>query len=175
MPGSGRMTTGPEGGALGAAWPAALSRDTEGHLTLGGFALVNLADRAGAPLYLLDGSANRSNAREFVSALAARTVSIVGRYCESGDVILPDALLPPPRRGDLLAFAGAGAYTLSMASTYNAVPRPAVVLVENGVARLIQRRETVDDLRARDYALADAPIIAELSRRRKSGETPSRR
>ena len=54
--------------------------------------------------------------------------------------------LPEPRRDDLLAVPATGAYTLAMASNYNGVPRPAAVLVANGDARLIRRRETVDDL-----------------------------
>ena len=56
------------------------------------------------------------------------------------------ALLPSPRRDDLLAVAATGAYTLGMSSNYNAVPRPAAVLVANGEARVIRDRETVDDL-----------------------------
>ena len=56
------------------------------------------------------------------------------------------ALLPEPRRGDILAVAATGAYTLGMSSNYNAVPRPAAVLVADGEARVIRRRETVDDL-----------------------------
>ena len=56
--------------------------------------------------------------------------------------------LPEPVRGDLLAVPVTGAYTLAMSSTYNAVPRPAAVLVGGGDARLIRRRETVDDLLA---------------------------
>jgi len=56
--------------------------------------------------------------------------------------------LADPQRGDLLAVPATGAYTLAMASNYNGVPRPAAVLVSNGRARLIRRRETVDDLLA---------------------------
>jgi len=84
---------------------------------------------------------------------AGAPVDVAGRYCESGDVLLRDVALPPAVPGDLLAVATAGAYTLSMASTYNLVPRPAVLLVANGSARLIQRRETEDELLARDVAL----------------------
>ncbi len=56
--------------------------------------------------------------------------------------------LPAPRRGDILAVPVTGAYTLAMSSTYNAVPRPAAVLVADGEATLIRRRETIDDLLA---------------------------
>jgi diaminopimelate decarboxylase len=56
--------------------------------------------------------------------------------------------LPEPKRGDVLAVPGTGAYTLAMASNYNSVPRPAAVLVAKGEAQLIRRRETIDDLLA---------------------------
>ena len=74
--------------------------------------------------------------------------TIAGKHCESGDVLIERAELPEPRRGDLIAVPATGAYTLGMASNYNGVPRPAAVLVSNGSARLIRRRETVDDLLA---------------------------
>jgi diaminopimelate decarboxylase len=77
-------------------------------------------------------------------------VQVSGRYCESGDILLRDCPLPAAEVGDILAVAMAGAYTLSMASTYNLVPRPALLLVGGGQARLIQRRETYADLVARD-------------------------
>ena len=72
--------------------------------------------------------------------------TIAGKHCESGDVLIERAELPEPRRGDLIAIPATGAYTLSMASNYNGVPRPAAVLVRAGNARLIRRRETIDDL-----------------------------
>jgi diaminopimelate decarboxylase len=72
--------------------------------------------------------------------------TIAGKHCESGDVLIERAELPEPRRGDLIAVPATGAYTLSMASNYNGVPRPAAVLVGGGEARLIRRRETIDDL-----------------------------
>jgi diaminopimelate decarboxylase len=71
---------------------------------------------------------------------------IAGKHCESGDVLIDAAELPEPRPGDLLAVPATGAYTLALGSTYNGVPRPAAVLVRDGEARLIRRRETVDDL-----------------------------
>ena len=80
-------------------------------------------------------------------------VDVAGRYCESGDVLLHAAPLPSAVPGDMIAVAVAGAYTLSMASTYNLVPRPALLLAGGGAARLIQRRETEEDLLARDSAL----------------------
>jgi diaminopimelate decarboxylase len=76
--------------------------------------------------------------------------TVAGKHCESGDVLIEWAVLPEPRRGDLLAVPATGAYTLSMSSNYNAIPRPAAVLVSGGDARLILRRETVEDLLARE-------------------------
>src|SRR5829696_6075969 len=72
--------------------------------------------------------------------------TIAGKHCESGDVLIERAELPEPRRGDLIAVPATGAYTLGMASNYNGVPRPAAVLMGAGGARLIRRRETIDDL-----------------------------
>jgi len=79
---------------------------------------------------------------------SAGSYAVAGKHCESGDVLIERVELPEPLRGDLLAVPVTGAYTLSMASTYNAVPRPAAVLVADGRARLIRRRETVADLLA---------------------------
>jgi diaminopimelate decarboxylase len=74
--------------------------------------------------------------------------AVAGKHCESGDVLIERVQLPEPRRGDLLAVPVTGAYTLAMSSVYNAVPRPAAVLVDGGTPRLIRRRETIDDLLA---------------------------
>ena len=76
----------------------------------------------------------------------AGSFAICGKHCESADVMIERAPLPEPHRGDVLAVAATGAYTLAMSSNYNALPRPAAVLVANGEARVIRRRETVDDL-----------------------------
>ncbi len=75
-------------------------------------------------------------------------VAVVGKHCESGDILIERVELPAPVRGDILAVPATGAYTLAMSSTYNALPRPAAVLVGDGKARLIRRRETIDDLLA---------------------------
>ncbi len=72
--------------------------------------------------------------------------TVCGKHCESGDVLVERAPLPEPARGDLLAVPATGAYTLAMASNYNVVPRPAAVLVGGGSARLIRRRETLEDV-----------------------------
>jgi diaminopimelate decarboxylase len=71
---------------------------------------------------------------------------IAGKHCESGDVLIEHVELPEPRRDDILAVPASGAYTLAIASNYNGVVRPAVVLVADGEARLVRRRESVDDL-----------------------------
>lgn len=84
-----------------------------------------------------------------------RIVTIAGKFCESGDVLVFDAELPDPRPGDLIAVAAAGAYCLSMASNYNLAMRPAVVLVRDGHARLLQRRERIDDLLRREIGLKE--------------------
>ncbi|MEP7105481.1 MAG: diaminopimelate decarboxylase [Chloroflexota bacterium] len=80
------------------------------------------------------------------SDAALQTVTIAGKYCESADILVTDARLPALRPGDLIALPAAGAYCLAMASNYNGMPRPAVVMLRDGEARLIRRRETLEDL-----------------------------
>ena len=77
-------------------------------------------------------------------------VTIAGKYCESGDVLLPDTELPPLEPGDILAMPAAGAYALAMASNYNLSLRPPVVLVNDGQAKLMRRRETYEDVMRAD-------------------------
>jgi diaminopimelate decarboxylase len=87
---------------------------------------------------------------------------VVGRHCETGDSF---GVVPLPRAlagGDLVAAAVTGAYTHSLASNYNRVARPAMVLVAGGRAEVLVRRETVDDLLARDVPLA-APLPLPLA------------
>ena len=76
--------------------------------------------------------------------------SLAGRCCESGDLVQENITLPQPRRGDLLAVLTTGAYNFSMASNYNRLCRPALVLVRGGQARLAVRRQTFQDLVACD-------------------------
>ena len=76
----------------------------------------------------------------------AGKVTIAGRFCESGDILIKDINLPPVSAGDIIAVPACGAYCLPMASNYNASLKPAVVLVKKGKPRLIQRREIFDDL-----------------------------
>jgi len=95
--------------------------------------------------------------QRFEAALAARldaadgeVVSVVGRHCESGDVLVDGVRLAEPRPGDVLAVPATGAYTFTMANNYNGNRRIPVVFAAGGRARLVIRRETWDDLLARD-------------------------
>jgi diaminopimelate decarboxylase len=137
----------------------------------------SIVARAGVALYTVGGSKEVPGVRRFVavdggmadnirpalygspySALVANrmhderleTVTIAGKYCESGDILLRDAELPPLEPGDVLAMPAAGAYALAMAGNYNASLRPAIVLVRDGEAHLIRRRETYEDLMRAD-------------------------
>jgi diaminopimelate decarboxylase len=99
------------------------------------------------------------------------TVTIAGKYCESGDVLIDNASLPELDAGDLLAVPMAGAYCLAMASNYNLSPRPAVVIVADGRARLVRRRETYDDLLRSD--VFESPDHARFDERRLSAKKGS--
>ena len=79
-----------------------------------------------------------------------REVTVAGKFCESGDILIRDISLPSVTSGDIIAVADCGAYCLPMASNYNASLRPAVVLVNDGKARLIRHRETFADLTRSD-------------------------
>jgi diaminopimelate decarboxylase len=79
-------------------------------------------------------------------AEATDTVTLAGKHCESGDVLLKDLALPPATTGDVLAVLATGAYNASMASNYNRIPKPAAVLVHDGQAELVQRREQPEEL-----------------------------
>ncbi len=92
-----------------------------------------IADRAAAPA---DGS----------------PVTIAGKHCESGDVLIEEARLPAPRAGDVLVTPATGAYGYAMANNYNGVPRPPVIFCAGGDARVVVRRETYEDLTARDVS-----------------------
>ena len=76
--------------------------------------------------------------------------TVVGKHCESGDVLVRDARLPDPRPGDVLVTPATGAYGYAMANNYNGVPRPPVIFCSGGDARVVVRRETYEDLTARD-------------------------
>jgi diaminopimelate decarboxylase len=97
--------------------------------------------------------ANRMNAEP------TDKVTIAGKYCESGDVLVRDVLLPPIQGGgeDLIALPAAGAYCPSMASNYNLNPRPPIVLVRDGQTKVIRRRETYQDQMLLDVVQAASP------------------
>ena len=78
---------------------------------------------------------------------------VVGRHCEEGDVITPDVTVTQPRVGDLVVVPATGAYCFTMSNNYNAALRPPVIFCDNGTARAAIRRETVDDLLARETGL----------------------
>jgi diaminopimelate decarboxylase len=79
-----------------------------------------------------------------------KNVTLVGRHCESGDQLIESVALRDPVPGDLIAVPVTGAYCLTMSNNYNGALRPPVVFVNQGSARIVQRRETYDDLLARD-------------------------
>ncbi len=102
----------------------------------------------------LYGSSHEALLANRVDADDDGSVTIVGKHCESGDVLIRDAKLPADVAvGDLLCVTATGAYNYSMASNYNRTPRPAVVLVHDGRATEIVRRETLDDVMGLDIPL----------------------
>ncbi|MCK9905641.1 diaminopimelate decarboxylase, partial [Frankia sp. Cpl3] len=86
------------------------------------------------------GLANRMN------EAATEVVSIAGKCCESGDMLIWDAKLPAVTPGDILAVPSTGAYGYAMSNNYNRIARPAVVFVKEGTAELVVKRETLDDI-----------------------------
>ncbi len=139
-----------------------------------------IVGRAGVALYTVGASKNIPGIRRYVSvdggmadnirpaiygsryeALVANKVgapetekvTIAGKFCESGDILVRDVDLPPVGAGDIIAIPASGAYCLAMASNYNASLKPAIVLVKDGKARLIRRRETPEDLMRNDVFL----------------------
>jgi diaminopimelate decarboxylase len=80
----------------------------------------------------------------------AGQVTVAGKFCESGDILVKDINLPLVSSGDIIAIPVCGAYCLPLQSNYNASLKPAIVLVKEGQARLIRRRETFQDLTSRD-------------------------
>ena len=88
--------------------------------------------------------ANRMNDKE------KKKVTIAGKFCESGDILIKDIDLPEIAPGDILAVPDCGAYCLAMGSNYNASLKPAIVMVNDGRARLVRRRETYEDLLRHD-------------------------
>ena len=85
-----------------------------------------------------------------MSAPVTEKVTVAGKHCESGDIVIKEASLPKTRFGDILVVLDTGAYNYSMASNYNRIGRPAAVLVYQGEANLIIERETYHNLIERD-------------------------
>src|SRR4051812_26545983 len=107
-----------------------------------------MCDNIRTALYDASYSATVAGRASVAEPMLAR---VVGKHCESGDIVVKDEFLPADvQPGDLLAVPGTGAYCRSMASNYNHVPRPPVVAVRDGASRVIVRRETEDDLLALD-------------------------
>ena len=99
------------------------------------------------PRPVLYGSGYEAFLPRSTDAARPRPVRVVGKHCESGDLVVPDAFVPDDLQvGDVLATPVTGAYGYSMASNYNKVPRPAVLFVSGGDARVVVRRETFEDL-----------------------------
>jgi diaminopimelate decarboxylase len=99
----------------------------------------------------------------YTAAIANRTpdgdvreVAIVGKYCESGDILIERIAMPAIAVGDLLALPASGAYCLPMASNYNGSLRPAVIMVAEDDVTVMRERETVADLMRHDPALREA-------------------
>jgi diaminopimelate decarboxylase len=88
--------------------------------------------------------ANKAGTHESLKA------SIAGKYCESGDILATDVSIAPVSSGDIIAMPVSGAYAIPMASNYNMVPRPAIVMVNNKEARIIRNRESYEDLMRMD-------------------------
>ncbi|GAA0540252.1 diaminopimelate decarboxylase [Paractinoplanes ferrugineus] len=107
-----------------------------------------MSDNIRTALYDASYSATMANRASAAEPMLAR---VVGKHCESGDIVVKDEFLPADvQPGDFIAVPGTGAYCRSMASNYNHVPRPPVVAVRDGASRVIVRRETEDDLLALD-------------------------
>ncbi len=85
-----------------------------------------------------------------MSAPLSQTVTIAGKHCESGDILIKDIQLPATNAGDTLVVFGTGAYNYSMASNYNRLPKPAAIIVKGGESSLIIKRETREDLLRQD-------------------------
>jgi len=112
-----------------------------------------MSDNIRTALYGADYSATVASR---VTGAEARLSRVVGKHCESGDIVVRDEFLPVDIQvGDLLAVPGTGAYCRSMASNYNHVLRPPVISVNDGEMSVVLRRETLDDLLATDVAMGD--------------------
>jgi diaminopimelate decarboxylase len=107
-----------------------------------------MSDNVRTALYSADYSATLASRRSEAPPALSR---VVGKHCESGDIVVKDEYLPADiHAGDLLAVPVTGAYCFALASNYNTVPRPPIVAVRDGQVRTLRRRETEADLAALD-------------------------
>jgi diaminopimelate decarboxylase len=139
----GRSVVGPAGVTLYSVQASKTSIDGTRYVAMDG----GMSDNPRPQLY---GARYTVAAATRMDDLPLETVAVAGRHCESGDVLVRGVPLPAMHRGDLLAVAATGAYTQSMGSNYNLVPRAAAVIVENGRSVLATRRESISDLLARE-------------------------
>ena len=102
-----------------------------------------MADNIRPPLY---GAKYEAFVANKANTMEVESVTIAGKFCESGDILIEDIRLPSVESGDILAVPVSGAYSLPLASNYNASLKPAIVMVKQGQAHLIRRRETYEDL-----------------------------
>lgn len=131
----------------------AVEVDTPGAIATRTYVSVDggMSDNLRTSMYRADYTARLANRASGAAPILAR---VAGMHCESGDIVVRDEYLPADiETGDLLAVPATGAYGWAMANNYNWVPRPPVVAVRDGAARLIVRGETIDDLLARDATL----------------------
>ena len=106
-----------------------------------------MADNPRPSMYQAKYSAEIANKKENA---ALQTVTIAGRFCESGDILIKNINLPEPVEGDILCVYNTGAYNYSMASNYNRVQKPQMVIVNNSKSDIIINRETLEDLISHD-------------------------
>ncbi len=99
---------------------------------------------------MLYGSRYEALIADRAAATPDTLVTIAGMHCESGDILIRDVSLPDPQAGDVLVTPATGAYGHAMANNYNGVPRPPVVFCREGESRVVVRRESYEDLTARD-------------------------
>ncbi len=130
-------------GRAGVALYSVVSRkhipDTRDYVTVDG----GMADNIRPAMY---DSQYEAAPAEQMRRLPEQTVTVAGKFCESGDVLVRDAQLPPLEIGELVAIPASGAYQIAMESNYNLALRPAIVMVNDGNARLVRRRQTLNDL-----------------------------
>jgi diaminopimelate decarboxylase len=139
----GRSIVGPAGVAL---YRVGARKEIPGRRTYV-FVDGGMADNVRPALY---GARYEAVAANRVNDAVTETVTIAGKHCDAGDVLIDEIALPPMAAGDVLAVPACGAYCLSLASNYNLALRPAVVMVQDGRARLIRRRESYEDLLRND-------------------------